>query len=141
MGPSPRSQHALAYDRERQVVVLFGGGRRVFEAAARDHARRLVAAGELPGDLVVGRWWASSGEACEVDVLGLRGRRTALLGEARWQTAPLGLRDLVRLATKARQTPRPYQEPLLALWGRGGVTPEVEQAGGLGFSGADVVDG
>src|SRR5438132_3795722 len=57
----------------------------VFEDVARAHAQRLVAASELPADLVVGRWWAVTGEPCEVDVLGLRGSRTALLGEAKWQ--------------------------------------------------------
>ncbi len=105
----------------------------VFEETARGHAARLVERGELPEDLVVGRWWASSGEPCEVDVLGLRGARTALMGEARWQAKPLGLRDLRELSLKADRVPRPIGGPLYALWGRGGVDAEVRSAGARGF--------
>jgi hypothetical protein len=46
---------------------------RVFEDAARWHARQRVARGEWPPGLVVGRWWAISGESAEIDVLGLEG--------------------------------------------------------------------
>ena len=31
------------------------------------------------------------------------------------------------------RVPRPVDTPVYALWGRGGVTPEVAQAGALGF--------
>jgi AAA+ ATPase superfamily predicted ATPase len=106
----------------------------VFEEAARAHARRLVERGTLPSDLVVGRWWASSGEPCEVDVLGLRGARTHLLGEARWQQRPLDLQDLEALRRKVARVPQPSDAPIYGLWGRGGVTPEVRQQGALGFS-------
>lgn len=113
----------------------------VFEEAARAHAVRLVANRELPGDLVVGsRWWASSGEACEVDVLGLRGGRTALLGEARWQAGPLGRRELRELVAKTGRGPDPVEEPIYALWGRGWVEPSVRAAGALGFALADVLE-
>lgn len=105
----------------------------VFEDAARAHARRLVQRGQLPDDLVVGRWWAAAGEPTEIDVLGLRGSRTFLLGEARWQPRPLDTRDLEALRRKVTRVPEPVPEPLYALWGRGGVTPEVRHAGGLGF--------
>ncbi|MGH2350212.1 MAG: ATP-binding protein, partial [Chloroflexota bacterium] len=108
----------------------------VFEAAARAHARRLVDQGALPGfpeDLVVGRWWSTSGEPCEVDVLGLRGSRAYLLGAARWQQRPLDTRDLEALRRKVTRVPRPVDTPVYALWGRGGVTSEVRQAGALGF--------
>jgi len=105
----------------------------VFEDLARAHAQRLVARGELPEDLVVGRWWAVGGEPCEVDVLGLRGRRTALLGEARWQRAPLGRRDLEQLQRKAARVPGPLDGPVYALWGRAGVTDDVRRAGARGY--------
>jgi AAA+ ATPase superfamily predicted ATPase len=97
----------------------------VFEDACRAHARSLVERGELPGDLVIGRWWTSSGEPCEIDVLGLRGARAALLGEARWQARPLGARDLARLQRKTSRAPHPMGEPIYALWGRGGVEPHI----------------
>ena len=111
----------------------------VFEEQARAHARRLVQRGELPADLVVGRWWPGRGASVEVDVLGLRGSRTVLLGEARWQSAPLGRRDLESLRRKVPSVPNPVDEPTLVLWGRGGVTPEARRAGALGFSIDDVV--
>jgi hypothetical protein len=105
----------------------------VFEEAARAHAVRLVARGELPEDLVVGRWWAVTGEPVEVDVLGLRGSRTHLLGEVRWQKRPLGPRDLHQLAAKLTRVPNPVNEPVLALWGRGGVERRLLAAGARGF--------
>ena len=72
-------------------------------------------------------------------MLGLRGSRTALLGEARWQSAPLGRRDLETLRRKVPFVPNPVDEPMLVLWGRGGVHPEVRRVGALGFSIEDVV--
>ena len=111
----------------------------VFEEQVRAHARRLTQRGELPADLVVGRWWSQRGASVEVDVLGLRGSRTALLGEARWQAAPLGRRDLEALHRKVPFVPNPVDEPTLVLWGRGGVHPEVRSVGALGFSIEDVV--
>jgi hypothetical protein len=111
----------------------------VFEEQARAHARRLVQRGELPPDLVVGRWWPGRGASVEIDVLGLRGSRTALLGEARWQSAPLGRRDLESLHRKVPFVLDPVDDPTLVLWGRGGVTPDVRRAGAIGFSIDDIV--
>ena len=113
----------------------------VFEQTARVHARRLAARGELPEDLVLGRWWAARGEPCEVDVLGLRGARTALLGEARWQARPLGRRDLAQLEAKLARVPRPVEEPLLVLWGRAGAEESVTRDGALAFSVRDMLEG
>ncbi len=111
----------------------------IFEEAARAHARRLVSREELPGDLVIGRWWSTTKEACEVDVLGLRGSRTQLIGEARWSKDPLGSRDLHELTRKSSRVPRPADAVLYALWGRGGVRPEVRGTGALGFDAEAVV--
>lgn len=105
----------------------------VFEEQARAHAARLVAAGRLPRDLVIGKWWASTGQPCEIDVLGLRGSRTALLGEARWQARPLGMRDLRTLQQKSSRAPNPITEPVYALWGRAGGDTDVQRAGALSF--------
>ena len=95
---------------------------RVFDRLARLHAQRLVEQGELPRDLVIGRWWATSGPPLEIDVLGLRGPRTVLLGEARWQRAPLSRRELHALIKKSERAPRVVDEPLYAFWSRSGAT-------------------
>ncbi|MBI2891941.1 MAG: ATP-binding protein [Deltaproteobacteria bacterium] len=105
----------------------------VFEEAARAHAVRLVRRGDLPSDLVIGRWWASRGSPCEIDVLGLRGARVALLGEAKWQRSPLDLADLEDLRRRAERVPSKVDSPIFALWGRGGVAARAKRAGALGW--------
>lgn len=111
----------------------------VFEEQARAHAVRLVARGELPRRLVLGRWWAHTGQSCEVDVLGLDGTGTALLGEARWQERPFDLRDVAELQAKAARVPSPIAEPVLAFWGRQGVSKDAAKAGARGYSLADML--
>jgi len=113
----------------------------VFEEVARAHASRLVERGRLPADLVIGRWWTTGGEPCEVDVMGLRGRRAALLGEARWQERPLDVADLDQLRLKTVRVPHPVEEPTYALWGRSGITEAARRAGALGFDAEAILDG
>ncbi|GAA0731520.1 AAA family ATPase [Dactylosporangium roseum] len=112
---------------------------RVFEAAARDHAQRLVAAGTLPSDTVIGRWWKD--ETVEIDVLGLTGDRPVLVGECRWQAKPLTQRDLGDLRRRAAHLASPGSAGLtFAFWSRGGVDetltnhPEIRS-----FTPADIV--
>ena len=111
----------------------------VFEEQARQHAVRLTRAGRLPTDLLVGRWWAEAGQPCEVDVLGLRGNQTHLVGEAKWQSGKLGLGELRSLMAKSDRTPRLVASPVLALWGRNGVDEKLRAAGVLGFSVEDML--
>jgi uncharacterized protein len=91
---------------------------RVFENACREHAARLVRDGIFPPDTVIGRWWRD--ERAEVDVLGMTGDQTALLGECRWQAGPLTNRDLVELQRKIAYVPRPSDILTLAFWTRTG---------------------
>ncbi|HEY3233285.1 MAG TPA: hypothetical protein VGJ84_01125 [Polyangiaceae bacterium] len=88
---------------------------------------------------MVGRWWSTRGAQCEVDVFGLRGKRSALVGEARWQAEPLGVADLARLQRKLPYLPEPVDDPRFALWGRAGVTREARRAGALGFALEDML--
>ncbi len=106
----------------------------VFEELARAHATRLVLSGELPKHLLVGRWWASRGEHVEIDILGLQGSRTVLVGEARWQDNPLDARDLDALKQKARLVPQPVPDLTFSLWARSGVTSAVKRAGAKGYT-------
>ncbi len=91
---------------------------RVFEGACRDHATRLVRERLLPRDMVIGRWWRD--ETAEVDVLGLIGDKTALLGECRWQTTPLAGRDLSELQRKIAYVPDLGDDLTLMFWTRSG---------------------
>lgn len=111
----------------------------VFEEAARSHAARLVQRGELPRDLVVGRWWATTGQPVEVDVLALRGTTAVVLGEARWQERPLGVRELRALMAKAARLPNVADDAVYALWGRGGLERELRGQGVRGFDADDVL--
>jgi hypothetical protein len=94
----------------------------VFEAEARAHARRMVAAGELPADSVVGRWWRD--ELAEIDVLALSGHRAVLVGECRWQARDLTERDLVELRRASGHLPKTTDlaHTTYAFWSRGGPT-------------------
>ncbi len=112
----------------------------VFEELARQHAARLVASGGLPRDLIIGRWWSTSGIPAEVDVLGTRGTRSVLLGEARWQTRPLGSRDVAALRAKVAVVPRPIDDPLLVLWGRGGLDQRLRSDTVRGYGPAEMLD-
>lgn len=124
-------------ERKRARWETHVGG--VFEESARQHAQRLSAAGDLPDDLLIGRWWSTSGEQSEIDVLGLRGSQSHLLGEARWQERPMSLRDLRELKRKSARVPETTREPLYALWGRSGADSDVLDAGARGFSLLDIL--
>jgi len=95
--------------------------------------------GEFPDDLVIGRWWATTGQPCEVDVLGLRGTKTALIGEVRWQNRPLGRRDFDALTAKVERVPSSVPMPIVALWGRNGVDRHIVKVGVRGFGIDDVL--
>ena len=107
---------------------------RVFEGACRDHAARLVRDRALPEDMSIGRWWRD--ETAEVDVLGMIGDRTTLLGECRWQADPLTARDLTELHRKIAYVPDPGDDVSLAFWTRSGVAEQGFPA--RVFSAADV---
>jgi hypothetical protein len=92
----------------------------VFEAQARAHAQRLVAAGELPEDAVVGRWWRD--EQAEIDVLALSGDRPVLVGECRWQAGELTERDLAELRRRAGHLAGDVSQVTYAFWSRGGAS-------------------
>lgn len=112
---------------------------RVFEAAARDHAQRLVASGALPPEAVVGRWWKD--EKVEIDVLALAGDQPVLVGECRWQTKPLSQRDLNDLRRRAAHLPPPARSLMFAFWSTGGADESLaDHPDVLTFAPADVVD-
>jgi len=92
---------------------------RVLESAARDHVRRVIAAGDLPPDTVVGRWWRD--EAAEIDVCAVDpDGNPVLVGECKWQAGPLSRRDLADLRRKAALVGDAGSAPAFAFWSRGG---------------------
>jgi uncharacterized protein len=111
-----------------------------FEEAARAHAVRLVARGDLPPDTVVGRWWRD--EVVEVDVLGLSAADPVLVGEVRWQERPPDARDVAELRRKAAHLPPPTGAPTtFCFWYHGGSAPEpAPEADVRLFTARDVVD-
>jgi uncharacterized protein len=112
---------------------------RVFEAAARDHVQRMVAAGALPADTVVGRWWKD--ETAEVDVLGLTTDEPILVGECRWQAKPITERDLAELRRKAAHIrPATAASTTYAFWSRGRTDPALACHPDVrGFTPADIL--
>jgi uncharacterized protein len=68
--------------------------------------------------MIIGPWWRD--ETAEVDVLGMIGDKTALLGECRWQTTPLTGRDLTELHRKVADVPDPGDGLALMFWTRSG---------------------
>jgi hypothetical protein len=68
--------------------------------------------------MVIGRWWRD--EIAEVDVLGMIGDKTALLGECRWQVTPLTGRDLTELHRKIAYVPDPDDHLQVMFWTRSG---------------------
>lgn len=107
-----------------------------FEQLAREHAVRLVAAGRLPADTIVGRWWHD--EVAEIDVLGLSGTRPVLVGEAKWQREPITRREVHALRRKATHL-ADADSARLALWTRSGTVDELRSDDELWvFTPADV---
>jgi len=110
---------------------------RVFEQLAREHAVRMVTTGEFPAAMTVGRWWLD--EIAEIDVFGLLDRQTRLVGEARWQAAPLNTGDVHALSQKMTHLPPPHPDLELAFWSRGAATKALEHAPARLFTPDDMV--
>jgi hypothetical protein len=68
--------------------------------------------------MVIGRWWRDV--TAEVDVLGMIGGKTALMGECRWQSGPLTARDLTELHRKVAYVPDPADDLMPRFWTRSG---------------------
>ncbi len=130
-------QGAAVLARRREIVQRHVA--HAFEQAARAHAIRLVARGELAPGSIVGRWWKDRGGQVEVDVLGLRGSRTSLIGEAKWSRAPVDASVVARLHALRTSVPEPTDDVQLALWAARGADAAVQSAGISVFDVADVV--
>lgn len=79
----------------------------VWEAAFRDHLRRLAVAGDLgPGIVAIGPYWTDDGQV-EIDAVALAGRsrQPVVVGEAKWAKSIDGPRTLAELTPKAARLP------------------------------------
>ena len=112
---------------------------RVFEASAREHVQRLVAAGRFSPDTVIGRWWLH--QVAEVDVLGLNSDGPTLIGECRWQSKPVTEHDLSELRQKASHLPQPSATGMTyAFWTRNSAeNPLANYPDVLVFTPADIL--
>ncbi len=116
-------------------AVIRGAGPRwnalladTFERQAREYLIRLVARGDLPGDMVIGRWWTNRPRQVEIDAVGITGSSWRLIGEAKW-TERFAWADLRQLLT-ARETLRQAAGTQLALFARTSFAPDVVEAAG-----------
>lgn len=82
----------------------------------------LVRDGNLPQDMIIGRWWRD--ERAEIDVLGMTGDQVSLLGECRWQTGPVGNRELLELQRKIAHVPNPADDVAFVFWTRIGTADQ-----------------
>jgi AAA+ ATPase superfamily predicted ATPase len=108
-GQGPAALARVAHRWQRHVAWTF-------EELCRRHAIRLIGAGELP-PMVIGRWWSTSGQPVEIDVVGL-GDATTLVGEVKWSDEVDMARLLHELERKAASVARPADRLRLAVWSR-----------------------
>ena len=112
-----------------------------WEAAFRDHLRRLAAEGALPGrPVAVGPFWTTGADSVEIDavVLGGRRRQALLVGEAKWARRVDGDRLRTRLLRKAARLPKVADDLRVAICAREAVT---NAQGILAVTAADVFSG
>jgi AAA+ ATPase superfamily predicted ATPase len=112
-----------------------------WEAAFREHLRRLGAAGELgEGIVAVGPYWTAAADPNEVDAVVLAGRRreAVLLGEAKWARRVSAPRLLADLERKAQAVPRLATAPRFAICARERVA---DPGAALAITADDVFDG
>ena len=100
----------------------------IFEDICRDWVGRYSALGE--GALGVGSWWSRRSDV-EVDVVTLEKKGYGLLGSCKWWRKPVGAAELDDLhRARAVMGPKAAQAKL-ALFARGGFTPEVVERASL----------
>ncbi len=109
-----------------------------FEDAAREHAIKLVDSDVNLRNSLVGEWWTTSGQQCQVDVLGLKENKTILLGEAKWRLEPIGRRDIEKLGKAIQFVPNPVPDPYIYFWSRGGLQDKFKSDRIKGFTISDI---
>ncbi len=108
----------------------------VFEEIVRLHAIRAIAHGDLP-EAVIGRWWHD--EAVEIDVLGLDEANDAVLvGEAKWQDAPVTSGQVERLKRAALQRGQLSDQVTYGIWARHGLSSTAISANVRSFTPEDM---
>jgi len=110
---------------------------RPWEAAFRDHLRRLADAGELgDGVVAIGPFWRDQ-PPVEIDAVVLAGRakRAIAVGEAKWARTIRGDRIRRALEAKAQAVPKIVDDPRFVLCARETIT---EPGDALAVTAADV---
>lgn len=102
----------------RSLDASMGGP---WEAAFREHLRRLAVLGELGPDIVaIGPFWTAGEDPREIDAVALagRGREAVLLGEAKWSKRADGAHIRAELERKAAAVPKLADKPRFAVCAR-----------------------
>lgn len=102
----------------RSLDASMGGP---WEAAFREHLRRLAVLGELAPDIVaIGPFWTAGEDPGEIDAVALAGRsrEAVLLGEAKWRKRVDGARVRAELERKAGAVPKLVEKPRFAVCAR-----------------------
>ncbi len=133
-----RSRHLLAmrlYDQavgliQQQIDEYIASD--VFEDLCRQHLWRALAERRLPEDLIfedVGAWWRGhNGESDELDIVAMDRGHAVLVGECKWSTQPMDMRDLQGLRSalmKASQDLQPIDHPWRALFSKSGFSDDL----------------
>lgn len=116
---------AVLRERVKPTFQAFVG--QAFEGAAQSHVARLARSNQLPFlPERVGSWWDRQ---AEIDVVALsESERTALLGECKWASAPVGTNILEDLKGKATifNKDRRWSKVSYVLFSRKGFTPAMK---------------
>lgn len=109
-----------------------------WEEAFRAHLRRVAASGELgEGIVAIGPFWTAGADAGEIDAVALagRGRKSVLLGEAKWRKRVDGGRIQADLERKGAAVPNLAPQPRFAICAREDVTGDADV---LSFTAEDI---
>ena len=133
-----RSRHMLAmrlYDQalsgiQQQIDEYVGS--HVFEGICQQSLWRAFASGHLPAGLAfedTGAWWkGQNGGSDEIDVVAVDNGHAVLVGECKWSSSPMDMRDLQGLRSalaKASHDLDPIDHPWRALFSRSGFSDDL----------------
>jgi AAA+ ATPase superfamily predicted ATPase len=133
-----QSRHLLAmrlYDQALSAIRLQINeyvAVQAFDSVCQQSLWRAFASGQLPAGLEfldTGAWWkGKNGDSDEIDVVAMDNDHAVLVGECKWSTSPMDMRDLQGLRAalaKASHDLNPIDHPWRALFSRSGFSDDL----------------